>query len=112
MAGKLHVSEVPAGLEVCSPSCGAAYNPRLRKPVPSYGAPTSRQDDTSKYYILEEGLIVAPADRLSKSRQNPCGLSAHMFGLLVALVTLVVVGGGLGGGLGASLAISQSKKYV
>jgi hypothetical protein len=51
-------------------------------------------------------------DGYTTLRRNPYSLSPLVYGLLVALITLVVVGAALGGGLGASLASAQSRKYV
>lgn len=45
--------------------------------------------------------FIAPPDR------GPFGLRAWPFGLLLALITAVVIGGGVGGGLGAALAKCQ-----
>jgi hypothetical protein len=113
MAGKLEVNEVPAGLEVGSPPSRGTSNLSARKPVPSYAAPSSMQDGMSQYPQSEDGYRYAPAgEDASRSRRNPCGLSPLIFGLLVALITLIVVGAALGGGLGGSLAAAQKKKYV
>ena len=106
------VSEVPSGLEVGSPPSRGISNPSLRKPVPSYAAPSSMQDGASQYPYSEDGRYGAAGAAYSKPRQNPCSLSPLVYGLLVALVTLIVVGAALGGGLGASLAAAQNKKYV
>jgi len=104
MHSKLEVSEVPSGLEVGLPPSQGTSNPSARRPVPSYAAPSTTQDGNK--YLSEAGGI-------SKPRRNPWGLSPLMFGLLVALITLVIVGAALGGGLGGSLASAQKKNaYV
>ena len=104
MHSRLEVSEVPSGLEVGLPPSQGTSNPSARKPVPSYTAPSTTQDGNKH---------VSDAGGISKSRRNPWGLSPLMFGLLVALITLIIVGAALGGGLGASLASAQKKnKYV
>lgn len=48
-----------------------------------------------------------------KSRSgNPFGLSPLVFGLLVAALTAIVVGGAVGGGLGGTLASCQNQNAL
>ena len=70
------------------------------------------QDGISQHPYSEDGRNTLASEGYSKPRRNPCDLSPLIYGLLVALITLIVVGAALGGGLGASLASAQSKKYV
>jgi hypothetical protein len=113
MHSKLEVSEVPSGLEVGLPPSQGTSNPSARRPVPSYAAPSTTQDGTSQYPSEDGNKDLSKAGGISKPRRNPWGLSPLMFGLLVALITLVIVGAALGGGLGGSLASAQKKNaYV
>ena len=113
MHSKLEVSEVPSGLEVGLPPSQGTSNPSARRPVPSYAAPSTTQDGTSQYPSEDGNKDLSKAGGISKPRRNPWGLSPLKFGLLVALITLVIVGAALGGGLGGSLASAQKKNaYV
>ena len=109
MHSKLEVSEIPSGLEVgLPPSQGTSY-PSARGPVPSHAAPSTTQDGMSQYPSADGNKYLSEAGGISKPRPNPWGLSPLMFGLLVALTTLIIVGAALGGGLGGSLASAQKK---
>jgi hypothetical protein len=113
MHSGLEVSEVPSGLEVGLPPSPGTSNPSARKPVPSHGAPSTMQDSMSQYPSEDGNKYLTEAGGISKPRRNPWGLSPLMFGLLVALITLIIVGAALGGGLGGSLALAQKKnKYA
>ena len=113
MHSGLEVSEVPSGLEVGLPPSQGTSNPSARKPVASYAAPSTTQDGMSQYPSEDGNKYLSEAGGISKPRRNPWGLSPLMFGLLVALITLIIVGAALGGGLGGSLASAQKKnKYV
>lgn len=113
MHSNLEASEVPSGLEVGLPPSQGTSNPSARKPVPSYAAPSTTQDGMSQYLSEDGNKYLSEAGGISKPRRNPWGLSPLMFGLLVALITLIVVGAALGGGLGGSLASAQKKNmYV
>lgn len=114
MHSGLEVSEAPSGLEVGLPPSQGTSNPSARKPVPSYGGPSTTQDGMSQY-PSEDGnkYRIEVGGGVSKPRRNPWDLSPLMFGLLVALITLIIVGSAFGGGLGGSLASAQKKnKYV
>jgi hypothetical protein len=112
MHSRLEVSEVPSGLEVGLPPSQGTSNPSVRKPVPSYGAPSTTQDGMSQYPSENGNKYLTKAGGIPKPRRNPWGLSPLMLGLLVALIMLIIVGAALGGGLGGSLASAQKKKYV
>src|ERR1700722_1454376 len=113
MHSRLEVSEVPSGLEVGLPPSQGTSNPSARKPVPSYGAPSTTQDGVSQYPSEDGNKYLTEAGDIPKPRRNPWGLSPLMFGLLVALITLIIVGAALGGGLGGCLASAQKKnKYA
>jgi hypothetical protein len=113
MHSDLEASEVPSGLEVGLPPSQGTNNHSARKPVPSYAAPLTVQDGMSQYPSEDGNKYLSEAGGISKPRRNPWGLSPFMFGLLVALITLIIVGAALGGGLGGSLASAQKKNtYV
>jgi hypothetical protein len=113
MHSRLEVCEVPSGLEVGLPPSQQISDPSARTPVPSYGAPSTTQDGMSQYPSEDGNKHLTEVGGISKPRRNPWGLSPLMFGLLVALITLIIVGAALGGGLGGSLASAQKKnKYV
>jgi hypothetical protein len=113
MHSDLEASEVPSGLEVGLPPSQGTSNHSARKPVPSYAAPSTVQDGMSQYPSEDGNKYLSEAGGISKPRRNPWGLSPFMFGLLVALITLIIVGAALGGGLGGSLASAQKKNtYV
>src|ERR1700733_11146656 len=109
MHSNLEASEVPSGLEVGLPPSQGTSNPSARRPAPSYTAPSTAQDGMSQYPSEDGNKYLSEAGGISKPRPNPWGLSPLMFGLLVALTTLIIVGAALGGGLGGSLASAQKK---
>jgi hypothetical protein len=113
MHSNLEASEVPSGLEVGLPPSQGTSNPSARRPVPSYAAPSTAQDGMSQYPSEDGNKYLSEAGGISKPHRNPWDLSPLMFGFLVALVTLIIVGAALGGGLGGSLASAQKKNtYV
>jgi len=109
MHSRLEVSEAPSGLEVGLPPSQGTSNPSARNPVPSYGAPSTTQDGMSQYPSKDGNKYLTEAGGISKPRRNPWGLSPLMFGLLMVLITLIIVGAALGGGLGGSLVSAQKK---
>ncbi|KAF4977977.1 hypothetical protein FZEAL_5569 [Fusarium zealandicum] len=65
----------------------------------------SKAPEAIPYYGQNTGYYVPEGNRdTTPHRSVPFGLSIWAFGVLIALITAVIVGGAVGGGLGAALA--------
>ncbi|KAF4995906.1 hypothetical protein FDECE_12635 [Fusarium decemcellulare] len=72
--------------------------------------PAALYDQNYGYAALGGNQYAPNAANQSPTQKVPFGLSVLTFGILVAAVTAIVVGGGVGGGLGAALSNCNSKE--
>ncbi|KAJ3520985.1 hypothetical protein NM208_g13492 [Fusarium decemcellulare] len=72
--------------------------------------PAAPYDQNYGYAALGGNQYAPNAANQSPTQKVPFGLSVLTFGILVAAVTAIVVGGGVGGGLGAALSNCNSKE--
>ncbi|KIX09729.1 uncharacterized protein Z518_00810 [Rhinocladiella mackenziei CBS 650.93] len=77
-------------------------------PLETYQQPNS--GSTQHPYQYQNGYVPPPGDGpVSKSpKPNPWGLSPLAFGLLVATVTAIIVGGAVGGGVAGAMSNNDS----
>lgn len=73
------------------------------------GLEVSEQKTSGYSLVGQQQDTSIPQRRGGANNRNPFGLGAATFGLLIALVTLFIVGAGLGGGLGGALASARKK---
>jgi hypothetical protein len=110
MASDDRVHRAEPGLEVSPFHADLEFvreDGRERTSFPRFGfteSPLPRQPIPEKYPHADESYI-----RPKDSTRNPFGLRPVTFGLLIALVTLIIVGAAVGGGLGGSLAASKKQ---
>ena len=109
------------GLEVNDQAPGLEYaglqqeGLQFRQAPPFNTKPQNTQEPRSKEPYEQTSTTRSGRNsnwqRDGAERRNPWGLSPLMFGLLIALTTMIVVGAIVGGGVGGALSSSNHSRY-